>query len=79
MNTAAKLFAAMCTHPLDWHLRDLQTVARRSGIAWHQEGSHCVFVDPNGQILSVPAHRPIKAAYVKRFVTLVREQKTWHT
>jgi hypothetical protein len=34
--------------------------------------SHCVFVRADGQTLPVPAHRPIKPVYVKKFVALVR-------
>jgi hypothetical protein len=32
MNTAAKLFRAMQTNPLDWQLAQLQTVARQHGV-----------------------------------------------
>lgn len=72
MNTAAKLFSAMCAKQTDWRLADLQTVAKRHGITWHLNGSHCVFTFPGGDSLSVPAHRTIKPIYVKRFVAFVK-------
>ncbi|MBF0310541.1 MAG: hypothetical protein HQL56_13530 [Magnetococcales bacterium] len=73
MNTATKLLEAMTQHPLDWKLDQLQTVAQRHGIVWRQMGtSHCTFVRKDGQILVVPAHRPINPVYIKKFVQLVK-------
>jgi hypothetical protein len=47
-------------------------VARQNGIDWRHVGtSHCVFVRPDGKTLPVPARRPIKAIYVKKFLELV--------
>ena len=72
MNTAAKLLVAMRRSPLDWQITQLQTVAKQHGIGWrHDGGSHCVFVRNDGKTLPVPAHRPIKPIYVKKFVDLV--------
>jgi len=72
MNTAVKLLEAMRHNALDWRIAQLQTVARQYGIDWRQEGSsHCVFVRSDGKTLPVPAHRPIKPVYVKKFVALV--------
>jgi predicted RNA binding protein YcfA (HicA-like mRNA interferase family) len=36
-------------------------------------GSHVIFRHPNGAMLSVPARRPIKPVYVKKFVRLIEE------
>lgn len=73
MNSATKLLEAMSRNPLDWRIEQLQTVARRHDIDWRQEGtSHCVFVRADGATLPVPAHRPIKPVYVKKFVALVK-------
>jgi predicted RNA binding protein YcfA (HicA-like mRNA interferase family) len=36
-------------------------------------GSHVIFRHPNGAMLSVPAHRPIKPVYVRKFVRLIEE------
>ena len=72
MNTAAKLLQVMRGNPLDWQLAQLQTVARRNGIGWRHVGtSHCVFVRSDGKTLPVPARRPIKPIYVKKFLELV--------
>lgn len=73
MNAATKLFDAMQRNPLDWRIEQLQTVARQYEIDWRQEGtSHCYFVRADGKTLSVPAHRPIKPVYVKKFLALVK-------
>ena len=72
MNTATKLLAAMRRAQLDWQISDLQTVARHNSIDWrHQKSSHCVFIREDGRTLSVPAHRPIKPIYVRKFVELI--------
>lgn len=72
MNTAAKLLAAMRHQPLDWQLAQLQTVARQHGIGWrHEGGSHCIFVRADGRTLPVPARRPIKPIYIRKFIELV--------
>jgi len=72
MNTAAKLLASMRRNPLDWQIGDLQAVARQNNLDWrHQKSSHCVFIREDGRTLSVPAHRPIKPIYVRKFVDLI--------
>ena len=72
MNAAAKLLASMRRNPLDWQIGQLQTVARHHGIDWrHDKSSHCVFIRSDGRILSVPAHRPIKPIYIRKFIELV--------
>jgi hypothetical protein len=73
MNAAAKMLQAMRANPRDWRLEQLQTVARQHGIDWrHQGTSHCYFMRADGAALSVPARRPIKPAYVRLFVDLVK-------
>jgi antitoxin HicB len=72
MNAAAKLLASMRRNPLDWQIGDLQAVARQNNLDWrHQKSSHCVFIRDDGRTLSVPAHRPIKPIYVRKFVDLI--------
>ena len=72
MNAAAKLLASMRRNPLDWQIGDLQAVARQNNLDWrHQKSSHCVFIREDGRTLSVPAHRPIKPIYVRKFVDLI--------
>jgi hypothetical protein len=72
MNAAAKLLVSMRRSPLDWQIGALQTVARQHNIdCRHQKSSHCVFIREDGRTLSVPAHRPIKPIYVRKFVELI--------
>lgn len=72
MNVAAKLLASMRRNSLDWQIGDLQTVAHQNNLDWrHQKSSHCVFIREDGRTLSVPAHRPIKPIYVRKFVELI--------
>lgn len=72
MSAAAKLLHAMRNNSLDWTLAQLQTVARQHGIDWRHKGtSHCVFVREDGKTLPVPARRPIKPLYIKKFLELV--------
>ncbi|MBF0263268.1 MAG: hypothetical protein HQL97_15670 [Magnetococcales bacterium] len=73
MNTSAKLLEAMSRNLLDWRIDQLQTVAQQYGIVWRQRGtSHCYFIRADGNVLSVPAHKPIKAIYIKKFVQFVQ-------
>lgn len=72
MNTATKLLAAMRRNRLDWQIAQLQTVAQQKGIDWRHDGSsHCVFVRSDGKTLPVPARRPIKPIYLKKFLELI--------
>jgi predicted RNA binding protein YcfA (HicA-like mRNA interferase family) len=72
MNAAAKLLASMRHSQLDWQIPELQAVARQHGIDWrHQKSSHCVFVRADGRTLSVPARRPIKPIYIRKFLELI--------
>jgi hypothetical protein len=73
MNTAAKLLEAMRQNPRDWSMQELLTVARRHHVECRSSGgSHHVFSHPAvAEIVTVPAHRPIKAIYVKQFVALI--------
>lgn len=77
MNAATKLLEAMRRNPLDWRIEQLQTVARQFGMEVRCEGgshhvfSHQVVMD----LVSVPAHRPIKPVYVRQFVALIDKVK----
>lgn len=67
----------MRRNPLDWRIEQLQTVARQHGLSARCDGgSHHVFAHPGiPEVLSVPAHRPIKPLYVRQFVALVDKVK----
>lgn len=74
MSKAEKLFRQMQNNPLDWRIESLKTVADAYDIEWRQRGtSHVVFVRPDGRTLPVPAHRPIKPIYIKKFIDFVLE------
>ena len=74
MPRSEKTLAQMKANPLDWRIASLKTVADAFEIQWREpSGSHTVFRHPNGAKLSVPAKRPIKPIYVKKFGKLVEE------
>lgn len=74
MGKADKLLEKMRNNPLDWRIDDLKTVAHAHNIEWRQPGtSHVTFRHPNSSKITVPAHRPIKPIYIKKFVRLVEE------
>ena len=74
MVRATKTLAQMKANPLDWRIESLKSVADAFGLVYRQPGgSHVIFRHPNGGMLSVPARRPIKPVYVRKFVRLVEE------
>lgn len=74
MTRAAKTLAQMKANPLNWRIESLKSVADACGLDYRQPGgSHVIFRHPNGVMLSVPARRPIKPVYVRKFVRLVEE------
>jgi hypothetical protein len=71
---AEKTLEKMKANPRDWRIESLKSVADAYGVVYRQPGgSHVIFRHPNGAMLSVPAHRPIKPVYVKKFVRLIEE------
>jgi len=74
MTRAVKTLEQMKANPRDWRIERLKSVADALGLVHRQPGgSHVIFRHPNGAMLSVPARRPIKPVYVKKFVRLVEE------
>ena len=62
----------MHANPQDWLISDLKKLAERYNIIWSQNGtSYVQFVREDGITLTVPAHRPIKPIYVKKFLDLL--------
>jgi predicted RNA binding protein YcfA (HicA-like mRNA interferase family) len=61
---------AMRSKPRDWRIASLETVAAAAGVNVRKSGgSHVIFEHPAvAEALSVPARRPIKPIYIKRFV-----------
>ena len=72
MTQIEKLIKKMHANPQDWLISDLKKLAERYNIIWRQNGtSHVQFVREDGITLTVPAHRPIKPIYVKKFLDLL--------
>lgn len=73
MTRADKTLADMRANPRDWRITSLEAVAATFGVNVRKPGgSHVVFEHPAvAEALSVPARRPIKPIYVRRFVRLI--------
>lgn len=56
----------------DWRIEQFETVAKHYGVNVRKTGgSHVVFDHPKWiELMTVPARRPIKSIYVKKFVVL---------
>ena len=76
MSRIEKLLNKMRSNPQDWQIDILKKLARRFNIEWRQPGtSHVTFRHPNGAKITVPAHRPIKPIYIKKFIRFIDEGK----
>lgn len=73
MTTADKAIEKLRNNPRDWRIDDLLAVAGRYSIEVRNNGgSHHVFSAPGiADSLCIPAHRPVKAVYVKRFIAMI--------
>ncbi len=74
MNRATKRLIGMRRNPQGWAIRDVESVCRECGItcAPPGRGSHYKVSHPSQkEILTIPANRPIKAIYIKRFVAMI--------
>ena len=60
---------------LGWRIEELLAVADEHSVEWRRPGrggSHVIFSAPGvREIVSVPARRPIKPVYLKKFVALI--------
>jgi hypothetical protein len=55
----------------DWRIEQLKR-SPIHGISYRQPGtSHAIFAPPGRNVLSVPAHRPIKPVHVRQFVAMI--------
>jgi hypothetical protein len=68
-----KLLARMRRNPHgDWRIEQLKAIADLHDIPYRQPGSsQVIFAPPRRNVLSVPAHRPIKPVYVRQFVAMI--------
>lgn len=73
MTTAAKLLEKMHQNPFDWRIEQLETIAKHYGVNVRKSGgSHVVFDHARWtELLCVPARRPIKPIYIKKFLALI--------
>lgn len=81
MSKANKLLNRMRHNPRDWQIDDVKTVADHFGVdSRNMGGSHHVFGVPGiMEKVCVPAHRPIKPAYIRQFVALIDKVKELQT
>ncbi len=74
-----KLLDGMRANPRgDWTIANIETVARAIGCDVRQprRGSHYTITHPDmPDILTIPAHRPIKPVYIRRFVSIMESIK----
>jgi hypothetical protein len=78
MSKIDKTLERMRNNPRDWRIDDLEAIANRFGIdaRKHGGGSHVVFHHKKSTIeISVPAHKPVKQVYIKRFLELIDDIK----
>ena len=74
MSKAEKLLEKMRQHPLNWRMKDIETVARHVGLTASRPGkggSHVTFRTGSGAKVTVPDHRPVKEVYIKKFLALI--------
>lgn len=74
-----KLLARMKNNPrADWQISHVETLAKRYGFQMNRPrggGSHVTLRHDSGMRLSIPAHRPIKPAYIRQLVQLIEHLK----
>jgi HicA toxin of bacterial toxin-antitoxin, len=74
MAKAEKILERMRSNPRDWRIDEVVTVCEKFGIACTapRNGSHFkVKYDKMAEILTIPAHRPIKPVYIRDLVKFI--------
>jgi hypothetical protein len=73
MSKVAKTIHKMKVNPRDWRIDHLEVIANHYQVNVRKSGgSHVVFDHSEWiELLCVPAYRPIKPIYVKRFIELI--------
>lgn len=74
MAMAEKLLEQMRGNPRDWRIADIVAVCEGFGIACTapRKGSHFKVKHPKvAEILTIPAHRPIKPVYVRDLIKFI--------
>ncbi len=74
MTASDKILGRMQNNPSGWRIEDLKIIAAKYNIEHRQPGtSHVTFRHPSGAKLTVPAWKPIKPIYVKKFLEMIDE------
>jgi len=75
MPSADKALKKMKQNPQGWRIEDVKAVATHYDLKIRNPGgSHVIFMKKGlAKILSVPAHRPIKAVYIKKLIKMIEE------
>ena len=80
MAKTSDVLAAMRRNPAgDWTIEDIRRVCERLGIECltPSRGSHWKVATPGKpDILVIPARRPIKSIYIRKFVAMCDEDET---
>ena len=73
MTKSEKTLNKMKTNPKDSRIEQLETISHQYGVAVRKTGGSPVVFDHHDwiELLCVPAHRPIKPIYVKKFIALI--------
>lgn len=72
MSKIEKVLTKMRNNPRDWKIEDVKAIADRFGIEYRQPGtSRVTFRINTGEKVTIPAHKPIKAIYIKLFIALL--------
>lgn len=73
MTKSEKTLSKMQVNPKDWRIEQLETIAKQYGVTVRKTGGSHVVFDHNDwvELLCVPAHRPIKPIYIKKFIALI--------
>jgi len=68
-----KYLGEMRRNPHNWRIEQIESIAYQYQVTVRKtSGSHVIFSHPDLiELLSIPAHRPIKPIYVKKFVKLI--------
>ena len=76
MPNIGKIIEKMQNQPSNISFDEIEKVLMHIGYVFErQKGSHCIFRNREGKMLTIPRHIPIKAVYVKLVLRLLKEQK----
>lgn len=75
MSKIEKTLQKMRHNPRDWRIEDIKIIASRYKIDYRQpRSSHVTFRFSSGEKLTIPAHKPVKAIYILKFINLLDAQ-----